>query len=1314
MKRYILLLIILNICISSAYAQRNDIRFKHLTKEAGLSQSTVYAIAEDKYGFIWIGTVDGLNRYDGYNLKIYSNSQEDTNSLANNRIYCLLLDNEGILWVATMGGGLCRYNYATDNFTTYRRKNNTFKSLGSDVIMALHQDKEGLIWIGTAEGGLSCFNKKTSTFKTYKSNADKSNSLANHTIFAIAEDNEGILWLGTGTGGVFRFDKRSKIFTSYCNDSKNLNSLNSNVIKHIFVDKQNTLWVATDKGADRYDRDSDSFKHFVNEPNNPYSLPSNEIYYIYQDRSENLWFGTYAGLSRLGKENRERVVFQNFQNDLYDSESLNNNLIRCIFQDRSGIIWVGTYTGGVNSFLPEGEKFIHYYIHPNVANSLSNNAVRSFSQDIDGNIWLGTLGGGISKFEPNSESFTHFKNSPNVNSLTSNIVTSVVCDSKNNIWIGTGHGLDKLNTKTNKFTHFEREENNSNSLSSNNIRTLMIDREGLIWIATSGGGVNCYNETTKQFTRYQNKKGDSTSFSDTRAMGLFQDSEGYIWIGSSNNGLNKLNKQTGKFEHFRYNQDNQNSLSSDRVFCIYESNFQNEQVFWIGTGGGLSKLNPKTKKFDRYTKANGLASNVILGIVEDSKGFLWLTTSNGLHKMNTTGDSLNMFNIYDEKEGLLSNECNENAYFKDKDGNIYVGSNNGFNVFHPNKVKNNPNVPPIYLIDFAIFNSSVEIGGNSLLTKNIIETDSILLSYLDYVFSFEITALNYCNPEKNSFMYLMDGFNKDWTLINSKRRNITYTNLEPRTYTFMVKASNNDGVWNEKPREVKIIIAPPIWKTIWFRTLSIILIISLLYFFYALRLRALKRSKILLEETVKIRTEEIFQQKEEIQAQVEQLEQANSELEKLSIVASETDNAVLIASPKGEIEWVNAGFERLYGVSIEEFKSQKGDFFLTSQNIGSVRELLSSSIKENRSVAYTSKVINPKNEEIWVQTTLTPLFDKEGTLYRIIAIESDITQIKIAEEEIIKQSEEIKQKSEELRVQSDNLKEINDALEIEKDNTDKTLEYLKRTQSMLVQSEKMASLGQLTAGIAHEINNPVNFISSGIDSLHLIIKDLLVIIKEYDALTVENVVNQLNTISELKKELDYELLLNGMSELSSSIKTGADRTAEIVRGLRKFSRLDEDDLKMINLHENIDATLIILHNQYKERIEIIRDYGVLPQIECYPGKLNQVFLNILVNAIEAIPKKGFIKIVTHLINRDSKKNVEIHIIDNGIGMTNDVKSRIFEPFFTMKEVGKGTGLGLSISYGIIEQHKGQIEVQSEKGKGTEFIIYLPIRSSLRD
>ncbi len=1035
MSKYLSLLFLLIIFISNTYAQRNDLRFKHLTKENGLSQSTVYAIAEDKYGFIWIGTVDGLNRYDGYNLKIYSYSQDDTMSLANNRIYSLLLDNEGILWVATLGGGLCRYNYATDNFTTYKSQKNNINSLGNDVVMSLHQDKDGFIWVGTAEGGFSRFDKKTASFKTYKNDPTNSNSLINNTVISITEDSDSNLWLATSTSGICRFNKRTEIFTSFKNDANNSNSLSSNTVNSVHVDKQNTLWVSTDNGINKFDRNTGNFKRFINEPLNPKSLPSNFTYRVFEDRSNNLWVATYGGLSRITKENRVNFTFDNFENDAFDVESLNNNLIRCIFQDRSGIMWIGTYSGGVNSFLPDGEKFSRYHLHPNKVNSLSHNAVRCFCQDKEGNIWIGTYGGGVDKFDPKTETFTNFKNNTSNNSLVSNLITSIVCDDQDNIWIGTNKGLDKFSKKSQKFIHFKYNEKDNKTISNNNIRSLLIDHEGLIWIATSGGGVNCYNQTTGQFIHYQNKKNDSTSFSDKRAMGLFEDSDGNIWIGTSSRGLNKFDRKTGKFEHFYYNEKNNTGINTDRVFCIYEATYRNEKEIWVGTGGGgLNKLNLKTKKFEHYTKKNGLPSNVIMGIMSDENGILWLTTSNGLVKMNPKGDSLTMFKVYDEKEGLLSNEFNENAYFKDKDGNIYVGGNNGFNVFHPSKVKDNPNVPPIYLIDFSLFNSHVEIGENSLLSKSIIETDFLDLSYRDYVFSFEITALNFTNPDKNTFMYFMDGFDKDWTLINSKRRNITYTNLEPGTYTFKVKAANNDGIWNETPRELKIVIEPPFWKTLWFKISVILFIITSFYLFYSLRLRSLKRSKVVLEETVRIRTEEIFQQKEEIQAQAEQLFEYSKELEKLSVVASKTDNAVLIMDSSGNFEWVNEGFVKLYGYTLEAFIKKFGKNLTETSINQDIKNLLAICFADKKSFTYESSVINASNNKLWLHTNITPILDNNEQIIKLIAIETDITLIKEAQQEIVRQSEEI-------ATQRDNLQILNTQINNQNEKIQSSIKY---------------------------------------------------------------------------------------------------------------------------------------------------------------------------------------------------------------------------------------------------------------------------------
>ncbi len=446
----------------------------------------------------------------------------------------------------------------------------------------------------------------------------------------------------------------------------------------------------------------------------------------------------------------------------------------------------------------------------------------------------------------------------------------------------------------------------------------------------------------------------------------------------------------------------------------------------------------------------------------------------------------------------------------------------------------------------------------------------------------------------------------------------------------------------------------------------------------------------------------INKQKLEIQEQAKELTYKNYELEKLSIVARETDNAILLINPQGIIEWVNEGFTRLYNFTLEELEHERGLSLVEQSLYSEIDEILKSCVENKQTQIYETCTLSRYGKEIWAQTTITPILNEKGEVIKLIAIDSDISRLKNAEIEIQQQSEELAAYAEELY-------KANTEIEKEKEKAEKALHDLKTTQSQLIQSEKMASLGQLTAGIAHEINNPVNFIAAGINSLIQILDDLKIILASYEQIKEHNFNEKLKEIEALKQELDYPELIQGTNELPKTIKSGADRTTEIVKGLRTFSRLDEDTLKKADINENLDSTIVMTKNIMKNKIEIQKKYAKLPLIECYPGKLNQVFLNILVNATQAIKTKGIITISTFLHSCNDKEYVGISIKDNGCGIKEEIKARIFEPFFTSKNVGEGTGLGLSISLGIVEKHKGFIEVNSQENIGSEFIIYIPTR-----
>ena len=436
--------------------------------------------------------------------------------------------------------------------------------------------------------------------------------------------------------------------------------------------------------------------------------------------------------------------------------------------------------------------------------------------------------------------------------------------------------------------------------------------------------------------------------------------------------------------------------------------------------------------------------------------------------------------------------------------------------------------------------------------------------------------------------------------------------------------------------------------------------------------------------------------------------QRNRELEKLSIVARETDNAVVIANEKGEFEWVNEGFTRMYGYGFDQFLETKGKTLLEASSYKYIDNELNVLYQEKRTVTYEASTHNKDGRTIWVHSTITPILDEDRNIKKLIIIDSDITQLKEAELAIVGKNEEIQRQSEELFDQTEQLMALNKELEIKKNILEDALKKLKNTQTQLVESEKMIILGQLTAGIAHEINNPINFINSGIEGVKIAFEQLIILLNKYDKITADNAKDQLSTIIAYKQEIDYPNLLTDINQLTKDVKSGINRTVEIVKGLRTFSRLDESDLKFIDLHKNIDSTLTILRNKFDNKIKIEKDYGDIPDIECYPGKINQVLLNILVNAVQAIKGEGQISIKTNLKEKEDQKFVEIFINDTGLGMTDDTKKRIFEPFFTTKDAGEGTGLGLSITHNIIELHQGSIEVASVLGEGSAFTILLPV------
>lgn len=856
---------------SNLYAQTHGrwlsaeptLTFDRFSVDQGLSQSLVRCIWQDRQGFMWFGTEDGLNKYDGYGFKHFKHDPENPNSLSHNFILTISEDRTGLLWIGTWGGGLNRFDPVTEQFTRYRHDPDNPGSLSHNTVFSIYEDSRnsGALWVGTIGGGLNRFDFRTGQFSHYRHDAENPNSLSHDAVNDICQDQTGALWIGTANG-LDKFvpatsgssggenDGPPAIFTHFHHDPNNPQSLSTGPVSAVHLDREGVLWAGVvGGGLERLVAETGEFVHYRQNPGDPYSLSDNSVDQVYEDHSGVLWIGTVdRGLNRF---DRAREQFVRYLHQPNDNHSLSHNFVMAIHEDRVGALWVGTFSG-LNRSRLDKKPFLHYRHNPDNANSLSGNTVWSILQDREGLLWIGTNLGGLNRFDREKNQFTRFQHQPeNPRSLGHNTVRTICEDRQGDLWLATDAGLDKYDRRWQRFDHYRHDPKDPHSLSHNFVWTIYEDHAGALWIGTNGG-LNRFDHKQQRFEHYRHDPNDSLSLSQNSIWCITEDQGGALWVGTMSRGLNRLNRERTQFTRFQNELRNPKSLSDNRVLSVY---VDRRGTLWAGTGtAGLNKFDRDTEMFTHYREKDGLPNDVVYGILEDQRGNLWLITNKGLAKFNpATGQ----FRNYDVSDGLQSNEFNIGAYHKSKNGEMFFGGINGFNAFYPEDIKDNPHAPPVLITDFQLFNKSVPIGksadGRVLLQKSITTTDAIKLSYKDNVFSFGFVALNFANPEKNQYQYKMEGFDADWTAAGT-RRFATYTNLDPGEYTFRVKGSNNDGIWNERGAALKIIITPPYWQTWWFRAGASITILLLAFIWYRRRITHIEARKKELEIQVEERT----------------------------------------------------------------------------------------------------------------------------------------------------------------------------------------------------------------------------------------------------------------------------------------------------------------------------------------------------------------------------------------------------------------------------------------------------------------------------
>jgi signal transduction histidine kinase/ligand-binding sensor domain-containing protein/DNA-binding response OmpR family regulator len=867
MKNYCALFLLL-FSVLNIVGQTANIRFDHLGIANGLSQSHIKCILQDKRGFMWFGTRDGLNKYDGYKFTIYK-PDTSKNAISNGYIWDIIEDKNGNIWIATMGGGLNKYDYRKNRFTHFKNDPKNLNSISSNLITSLAIDRNGNLWIGTEGAGACMYNETIGKFTRYQPKNNGKN-LSDVLVQEIFTDSDGQLWIGTEKGGLNLFNHTTNTFTVFKHDAKDQRSLGSDNVRAIFEDSEKNLWIGTSGGGlNLLDKKTKKFRQFLFDPLNKNSLANNLAHALGQDNDGNLWVGSEnGGLTIFDFKTNN---FTRYSQDELDNTSLTNNSIHSIYKDSKGTMWVGTFSGGICYLNSDANKFAHFK-HTS-GNSLSYNKVLCIYEDSEKNIWVGTDGGGLNMFNPVTGNFTLYKHQErDTNSICGNYVLNVREDSQGNLWIGTwGDGITVYNRKKNTYRHIKNSPVDPGSLSLNHAWNIFEDREKNIWVGTFGGGLNLYDRATGNFSYYMHDDDDPESISDNKVQCIIEDRKGNLIIGTHGGGINIFDKQTKKFRRYSY-VEAKNSLSNNIVGCIYEDKSQN---LWIATMGGLNYFDRTTNQFTVYTTADGLPNNVIFGILEDDFGNLWISTNQGLSRFNLKSKSFKNFSV---AEGLQSNEFKEMAYCKASSGEMYFGGHNGFNKFFPNDIKEHSFEPPLVLTDFQIFNTEVPVAEDekdpSPLKQHINETSSITLPYKNSVISFEFASLNYTILEKKKYAYKLEGFDGQWNNIGIKR-SATYTNLEPGTYTLKVRGLNNEGDWASKEVSLQLIITPPFWMTWWFRGLIAFFIIGAATAFYLFRINIIKAQKLKLEQQVKDRTERLVILTEQERKAREEAEAAN-------------------------------------------------------------------------------------------------------------------------------------------------------------------------------------------------------------------------------------------------------------------------------------------------------------------------------------------------------------------------------------------------------------------------------------------------------
>ena len=836
-------------------------RFERLGLDDGLSQQAVLAIAQDSPGFMWFGTEDGLDRYDGYSFQHVRQARLPGDGLPANFVTDIQLDGGGRLWVGTDGGGVVWRDTPRGEFHSLLARLTAASARGLEYVRAIRFDSSGRLWIGSRGDGLAVFDPERGRLERFRHEGNHAGGLSDDAIFALVVDPKGGVWVGTQSG-LDRIEPATRAFQHIT-----LAPGGAVRVRALAADAGGMLWIGTDNGLLRLDPTTGEQHRYQHDAADPRSLPSDRVQALHVDTQQRLWIGTADGLALL---DRESNTFDRYRNDPSDPASLPDNCILTLYEDRTGLLWIGTRFGGVARWNPRTWSLGQHTAGPE--EDMAGRNVMAFTEDAAGRLWVATFDGGITIIDPLAPPGAHplslRHSAASARGLSDDRVMALVTDAAGMVWAGTMEGgLDRIDPSTRAVKVFQHDAGDPTSLGAPGVMSLLEDSRHRLWVGTYGGGLSRLDPATGRFQRYEPDPSDPWSLSAARVTALAEDPSGRLWVGTDGGGLNVLDPTTGRFFPLQHD-SRPGSLGGATVYSIY---VDRTGTVWVGTRtGGLDRvvgnaLAPQLIHFDNFSDRHGLPNNTVYGIHADSSGRLWLSTNHGLARLDPATETVRSFH---RMHGLQEEEFNFGAHYASRTGRLYFGGAKGYNAFDPAQVVFDTTAPSVALT------AAFELG------KAVPGAERLLLPKLHYhdVVSLEFAALDFAAPRANSFAFKLDGFDREWEHAGS-RRTVTYTNLPGGHYVLHVRAANPDGIWSERGLELPLEVDPAPWLSHWAYvgyTLLMATIASLCWLGHRRSLIREARYSLRLKAEVRARTCELA-------ARNAELEMANGRLERASL-----------------------------------------------------------------------------------------------------------------------------------------------------------------------------------------------------------------------------------------------------------------------------------------------------------------------------------------------------------------------------------------------------------------------------------------------